>query len=191
MYGTNPNNLAGPAIEYDVWTHVAVVQNGALGTRELWVNGVLEASNTARDAASDSPLYIGGAGGVNEWFVGEIDDVRVYVGALDEEGVEMSMEEPVGPAGPRFVRGDANADDSINITDGVFILGFLFAGEGDPPCLAALDSNNDGARNVADAVFILNFLFGGGGNPPPAPFPECGADPSAAMVDCASFPPCQ
>ena len=166
-------------------------QNGGLGTRELWVNGVLEASEIARSAASDSPLFIGGAGGVNEWFVGQIDDVRVYVGALDEEGVEESMDAPEAMTGPRFVRGDANADDNINVTDGVFILGFLFAGEGDPPCLAALDSNRDGARNVTDGVFILNFLFSGDGSPPPAPFPECGPDPSPETVDCASFPPCQ
>ena len=191
VYGTQPNNLAGPTIEFDVWTHVAVVQNGGVGTRELWVNGVLEANNTARDASSESPLYIGGAGGVNEWFVGQIDDVRVYLGALDEEGVEMSMEAPDAPAGPMYVRGDTNADDSLNITDGVFILNFLFGGEGDPPCLAALDANHDGSRNVTDAVFILNFLFGGGANAPPAPFPDCGLDPEPDTVECASFPPCQ
>ena len=190
VYGTNGNNLAGPVVEFDVWTHVAVVQNGGIGTRELWVNGVLEASEIARDASSDSPLFIGGAGGVDEWFIGQIDDVRVYLGALDEDGVEMSMDALEAPTGPRFVRGDANADDNINIADGVFVLGFLFGGEGDPSCLAALDSNSDGARNVADAVFVLNFLFAGGGAPL-APFPECGPDPSPETVDCASFPPCQ
>ena len=100
------------------------------------------------------------------------------------------MNEPEEP-GVRFVRGDANADDTVNITDGVFILNFLFGGEGDPSCLAAIDTNGDGARNVTDAIFILNFLFGGGGgDSPPAPFPDCGLDPSGEMVDCASFPAC-
>ena len=193
VYGANDaagtSNPAGPTIETEVWTHVAIVQNGGLGTREMWLNGELQTTSESKDATSDSSLVIGGAGGVNEWFAGQIDDVRIYHGALDEEGIELSMSAPEEP-GVRFVRGDTNTDGSTNITDGVFILNFLFGGEGDPLCLAALDANGDGVRNVTDAVFILNFLFGGGGDPPPAPFPNCGPDPSGDMVDCASFPAC-
>ena len=39
------------------------------------------------------------------------------------------------PASAReFVRGDANADGTHNITDGVFTLAWLFSGGNPPPC---------------------------------------------------------
>lgn len=82
-----------------------------------------------------------------------------------------------------FTRGDSNGDGSYNIADAVFILGFLFS-SGPGPCLDAMDVNDDGANNIADAVFALDNLFGTAGTMPPAPFPACGTDPTADMLDC-------
>ena len=106
----------------------------------------------------------------------------------DQRGVA----QPQGPAcdigayefQPVFVRGDTDADGSRNITDGLFVLNFLFGGDAEPPCREAADTNDDNALNIADGVFILNFLFGGG-PPPPPPFPDCGEDPTPAEIDCA------
>src|SRR5687767_1502625 len=83
-----------------------------------------------------------------------------------------------------FVRSDANADASRNISDAVFILGYLFTGGADPPCLEAADTNGDGSINITDAVFLLGFLFLGG-SAPPAPFPECG--PAEPDANCEAF----
>ncbi|HVR74993.1 MAG TPA: dockerin type I repeat-containing protein [Planctomycetota bacterium] len=95
---------------------------------------------------------------------------------------------PVVPPETLFVRGDSNADASRNISDAVYILGYLFTGGADPPCLEAADTNNDGGINITDGVYLLGFLFLGG-PAPPAPFPECGpAEPDAS---CAAFPPCE
>ena len=73
----------------------------------------------------------------------------------------------------RFVRGDANDDTQVNLTDAVFILSHLFMGEEAPACLAAADSTGNRALDLSDSVFLLNYLFNGG-DAPPAPFPGCG-----------------
>lgn len=38
-------------------------------------------------------------------------------------------------------------------------------------------------------VAVLNHLFAGAGDLP-APFGECGADPTADVLECDGFPPC-
>lgn len=88
-----------------------------------------------------------------------------------------------------FVRGDANSDGRVNITDGVFVLNFLFAGGSDPLCEDAVDADDSGDIVITDGIFILNFLFSGG-PPPAAPYPECGSDPTFDCSTCAVFPPC-
>ena len=88
-----------------------------------------------------------------------------------------------------FVRTDANADGAVNIADPVFTLGYLFAGGVAPTCNDAADANDDGSLNISDPTFTLIFLFSGG-VAPPAPYPDCGADPTNDDVDCASFERC-
>ena len=72
-----------------------------------------------------------------------------------------------------FIRGDANDDSMVNLTDAIFILSHLFMGGQGPSCLAAADSTGNRSLDLSDSVFLLNFLFNGG-DAPPAPFPECG-----------------
>ncbi|NIP43139.1 MAG: hypothetical protein GWO41_02755, partial [candidate division Zixibacteria bacterium] len=63
------------------------------------------------------------------------------------------------------LRGDCNGDGSINISDAVVIVNYVFIG-GDPPDpLIMGDPNCDGAVNVSDAVYLINYIFVGG--PPP------------------------
>ena len=95
------------------------------------------------------------------------------------------------PPATEFIRGDTNTDGGVNITDGVFILNFLFVGGATLPCKEASDTNADGIVNITDGVYMLNFLFSGGPEPP-APFGECGTDPTQApdAVDCAAFAAC-
>lgn len=92
-------------------------------------------------------------------------------------------------AGADFVRGDANDDGSIDITDGVFTLNWLFAGGADPGCLSAADANDNGQVDLSDAVYTLGFLFMGG-RAPPAPFPGCGPDSTADGLGCAASSRC-
>jgi len=84
-----------------------------------------------------------------------------------------------------FVRGDANADGGINVTDAVFILDHLF-----PvptfPCERAADVNLDSTLNTQDVVYFLDNLFPVPNYPPPD---SCGENP-ADILPCDNFPPC-
>jgi len=84
-----------------------------------------------------------------------------------------------------FVRGDANGDRRLDISDAVFTLLTFFGPDApSPSCLKPVDSNDDGGVDVSDAVYTLSFLFRSG---PviPAPFPDCGEDPTPDdLPDC-------
>ena len=95
------------------------------------------------------------------------------------------------PAGERFVRGDSNSDGSVNLTDGVIPLLFLFSGGPPPVCADAADTNDTGGIEITDAIIIFSWLFAGGAPPaPPAPespgysFAECGIDPTEDGIGC-------
>jgi hypothetical protein len=76
-----------------------------------------------------------------------------------------------------FLRGDSNHDKTIDISDGINTLSFLFLGTGTILCRDASDINDSGAIDIADAVFTFNFLFSGGAQPA-APWPVFEADPT-------------
>ena len=85
--------------------------------------------------------------------------------------------------GGRFVRGDANGDGKSNLTDPLGILGYLFLNGGSGGCLKALDVNDNGKVEITDSIVLLQHLFEGG-TAPPAPFPDCGTDPTADGLSC-------
>jgi len=89
-----------------------------------------------------------------------------------------------GPA-TQFIRGNANDDEGIDLSDGVAILNHLFIGVTAPaPCQDALDANDSGVVDLSDGVYVLNFLFLGG-SAPAAPFPNPGTDPTDdSLPDC-------
>ena len=74
-----------------------------------------------------------------------------------------------------FLRGDATGDGSVDITDPIRTLNFLFVGTDGGDCDDAMDANDDGQVNIADAAFALGFLFSGGAEIS-APFPRPGPD---------------
>lgn len=69
--------------------------------------------------------------------------------------------------GETFRRGDANADNTIDTADAVFVLTYLFAQGAGPACMDAGDSNDDGAIDIADVITVLAHLFA-----QPGPLPE-------------------
>jgi PKD repeat protein/sugar lactone lactonase YvrE len=61
--------------------------------------------------------------------------------------------------------GDSNSDISVNVSDAVWIINYVFVG-GDPPDpLLVGDVNCDSSVNVSDAVWIINYVFVGGNDP--------------------------
>ena len=93
--------------------------------------------------------------------------------------------QPQGAEGDvAFVRGNANNDFRVDISDAVFTLNFLFTGGDTPSCLDSADSNNSSRIDISDGIFSLNFLFIGGPTIP-APYPTCGLDAGPVdTLDC-------
>lgn len=78
------------------------------------------------------------------------------------------------PNSVRFVRGDANADGVIDLSDPITILSRLFLGGiGEFECADAVNANADGDIDISDGILLLHHLFHGA-RPPPPPFPGCG-----------------
>ena len=91
---------------------------------------------------------------------------------------------------PSFNRGDVNGDTTVNISDAIFFLTYLFP-SGPPFTLACEDAgdiNDDGSHNVADAVYLLTFLFSVGAPAPPG-HPLCVPDGTTGdPFDCLVYP---
>lgn len=91
--------------------------------------------------------------------------------------------------GVAFERGNCNGIGIIDLPDAIYLLNFLFAGAVSPPCLDACDIDDSGSFSLGDPVALLDYLFLSG-PPLPAPFLECGPDPTTDSFDCESFDPC-
>jgi hypothetical protein len=89
-----------------------------------------------------------------------------------------------------FIRGDCNDNGSVEIADAICMICYLLFFDCFYPCLDAVDANDDGSRDISDPIYLLVSLFLGG-NAPPAPFPECGPDPTPDFLDCGSYRSCQ
>ena len=81
----------------------------------------------------------------------------------------------IGDACETFLRGDANSDATLDVSDVVSTLSYLFQG-GRLRCSDAMDANDNGSVDVADPVGVLLHLFAGFPAPPP-PWPVPGPDP--------------
>ncbi len=74
--------------------------------------------------------------------------------------------------GPRFLRGDANGDGVVDMSDALFTLKYLFLGGEEPGCMEAANINGTDGVNIADPIFELTWQFLGGVEIP-FPFPHC------------------
>jgi hypothetical protein len=88
-----------------------------------------------------------------------------------------------------FRRGDADRDGALSLSDSVRILSALFLGE-PIECWDAADLDDDGAASITDPIRLLDHLFLGG-SPPPAPFPDCGPDPTPDDLRCEPAAGCE
>ena len=86
-----------------------------------------------------------------------------------------------------FVRGDADGDGRINLTDAIHIFRHLFQGGRQPECLDAADADDNGSLALTDPIAILIHLFLGR-NPLPLPGPEPWFDPSGDDLSCGGGP---
>jgi hypothetical protein len=85
-----------------------------------------------------------------------------------------------------FLRGDADSNGRVNITDGIRLLSYLFIGISSISCPVSADVDDNDLLEITDGIGILNYLFMGGSDPePPGPW-TCGQDPTPGELwECA------
>jgi hypothetical protein len=64
-----------------------------------------------------------------------------------------------------YVCGDANADASVDISDAVYLIAYIFSGGSAPSPLIAGDASCDSAVDISDAVYLIAYIFSGGSAP--------------------------
>ncbi len=69
----------------------------------------------------------------------------------------------------QYLCGDANWSGSVNISDAVYLIAYIFSGGPAPSPLLAGDANCSGTVNISDAVYLIAYIFSGG----PAPCAGC------------------
>lgn len=65
--------------------------------------------------------------------------------------------------------GDVDASGIVNISDGVFVVSYIFGGGPAPQPISAGDVDCNELVTISDAVYLINFIFGGG----PVPCAGC------------------
>jgi hypothetical protein len=84
-----------------------------------------------------------------------------------------------------FIRGDANLDGVVTLSDAYWILVARDHSHLALPCASAANANDDNKVNLADGIWVINALFRNG-PAMPAPFPEPGEDPRVDGLGCDS-----
>ena len=69
----------------------------------------------------------------------------------------------------QYLCGDANGSGTVNISDAVYLIAYIFSGGPAPNPLVAGDANCSGTVNISDAVYLIAYIFSGG----PAPCAAC------------------
>ena len=88
--------------------------------------------------------------------------------------------EGVRGQGACWVRGDVDSSGFVDISDALMTLNKIYVLK---ECVAeAADVNDNGYVTIADPLYTLNFLFLGTLPNPPAPFPNCGPDPTSGTA---------
>lgn len=100
-------------------------------------------------------------GSPDDWTSDAFGWLSSWSGIAPTAWLHFAVEGQPFPLSLGLMRGDANADGQVDISDAVRILLFLFAGlalEGD--CAESVaDANADGAVDSSDAIFLLAWLF--------------------------------
>ncbi|MEM7166232.1 MAG: hypothetical protein AAF581_12250 [Planctomycetota bacterium] len=124
-------------------------------------------------------------------FCGTIGNPAVEVLVVNQAGVSAIpqtvdglLDEMVVVPPTEFIRGDANQDSVLNITDVIFLALWLFGAGPAGDCESAADVNDNGALDpLEDVLGLVQYLFQAG-PAPAAPFPTCGPDGNMDTLTC-------
>ena len=135
--GTFGEAFGTSALPVNTWSHLAVTYDGS--TVRLFVNGVQVSSlaRTGTIATSTSPLEIGGDSLYDQYWSGQIDEVRVFNVARTATEIQSDMATPLTPQAPDTqpptaptLSATAQSGSQINLswsgaTDNVGVTGYV------------------------------------------------------------------
>jgi hypothetical protein len=170
------DSLAGSPALFDEWQHVAITFDMDTFTRDLYIDGVLDATTTDQAYApvteEDRDVHIGSGGdtGTQYQWLGEIDDIGLWNEVLSEEQIISVMENGVASlgGGVTLKAGDANMDlqfDQLDLVQVQIAAKYLSAqnatwGEGDwngaPGGAPGDPPAGDGKFDQLDIIAALN-----------------------------------
>jgi hypothetical protein len=113
---------------------------------------------------------------------------RIAAATLGACALAASFLAPCALRAQVFLRGDANSDGRVSVSDMHFILAFLFGLGELPQCEHAADVQADRTVDGVDAFRLLGFLLHGR-SAPCEPFPEPGEDPLSLFPACGDYRP--
>ncbi|MEM7168221.1 MAG: hypothetical protein AAF581_22430 [Planctomycetota bacterium] len=154
------------------------------GTAQSIANFVYEAGPSANNGDTVAIDFSGTLGDPAVALVAVVDGNTVDPGTT---GGTVTLEESMMVT-RSFVRGDANADGTVNIADGVWIINFLWLQGPASPCEEAGNANGQGNVDTSDAMYIFMWRLLDGPAPTGA-FPNCESiDIALCAVDVSGCP---
>jgi hypothetical protein len=118
-----------------------------------------DSDTTAADGGFALPSQPAGRYSISVSRPGYITDSSVY-----EMFGARNLEIVLDPA--PFVYGDVDHSGSVDISDVVYLISFIFSGGSAPaPWAAALHINGDASVDISDVVYLIAYIFAGGSPP--------------------------
>jgi len=168
--GAAADLFSNSSVTDNVWHHVVATREGNTGVTSLYLDGSFQNSviqSYPLGFAASTPISMG-------WFnsgslfryTGSVDEVALYNRVLT--AAEISGHYNNGLAGIgycTFVCGDANTDQSVDISDAVYLIAYIFSGGAAPSPMTAGDANCDDAVDISDVVYVVSYIFSGGPRP--------------------------
>lgn len=139
---------------------------------------------TGRGSFNDLPVEFG---------LGEATEIKIFwPSGIEQTLTDVAMDQILDVTEPETVlsyrRGNANLDETTDMTDGMHILRHLFFGRpAELECEKAADFDDSNFIDLSDGINVMIFLFLGGFDPI-APFDTCGEDPPPRFADLSAFP---
>ncbi len=204
IIGVNKDSVAAYSIAFCYDTTVLFIDSltlqGTRGEGALSFEWTTSFDSVTADVVySGSPPYIPPGSGVILKMVVDVSHnpasdttfIHLSEGTLSESLYTILVDGMfvIEPIPEQFIRGDADADSALDMSDAVSILRYLYIpGTPPSPCMDASDVNDDSDVQMSDPVYLLRHLYVPDSPAPPPPFPGCGVDPSPDMLDCGHHP---
>ncbi len=140
------------------------VSDTAISPNYRWSLTLLSPTAPTFSVAVDS---ISGLASITNPNLGGPSDFNYRLIVSDSSGSADSCDFPLQISSR--VMGDANNTGTVNISDAVFLVGYIWAGGAGPAHPYLGDANCSGEISISDAVYIIIFIFDHG----PAPCTPC------------------